>query len=117
MSLQTIIINSPLETKAKDALLKRLEAEGATEAVLADIKASLQEFIDSGFKELGVTADMNDPRAKAIQAEFDEQVAQAQTEYAEELENLNIDAAVAQAKANRALDVVQVNAMKAGLAA
>ncbi len=117
MSLQTIITNSPLEKKEKDALLKRLETEGATEAVLADIKASLQAFIDSGFKELGVTADMSDPRAKAIQAEFDEQVSRAQSELEEELENLNIDAAVAQAKANKALDGIQAGAMKASLAA
>ena len=41
----------------------------------------------------------------------------AQSEYEEELENLNIDAAVAQAKANRSLDVAQAGAMKAGLAA
>ncbi len=117
MSLQTIIINSPLEKKDKDALLKRLETEGASESVLADIKSALQGFIDSGFKELGVAADMNDPRAKAIQTEFDEQVAQAQAEYEEEMENLNIDAAVAQAKANKALDAVQTDAIKAGLAA
>jgi hypothetical protein len=66
MSLQTIISNSPLEKKAKDALLKRLETEGATDSVLADIKASLKEFIDSGFKELGVTADEQKPFKRSL---------------------------------------------------
>lgn len=117
MSLQTIISKSPLSDEDKNALLDRLQEEGATQEVLTAIKASLQEFIDSGFKQLGVEVDPNDPRMKAANDDFNTEIAAAEAEYNEEMENLSIDAAVIQAKANKALDSIQINAMKSQMAA
>jgi len=116
MSLQTIISNSPLEQDEKDFLLQRLDMEGATPEVIASIKTALQEFIDSGFKDLGVAVDPNDPKAQSISDQFKEGVAAAEAEYNEEMENLSIDAAVIQAKTNKTIDTIQINAMKASMA-
>ena len=117
MSLQTIVSESPLAQEEKDFLLQRLEMEGATPDVVASIKAALQEYIDAGFKTLGVELDPNDPKVQAAQQQFDTDVATAEAEYNEELENLTIDAAVVQAKANKASDGVQASAIKAEMAA
>ena len=117
MSLQTIVSGSPLAQEEKDFLLQRLEMEGATPDVVASIKAALQEYIDAGFKTLGVAIDPNDPKVQAVQQQFDQDVAAAEAEYNEEMENLTIDAAVAQAKANKAIDGVQAGAIKAQMAA
>lgn len=115
MSLQTIISNSPLEQDEKDFLLQRLEMEGATPEVITAIKAALQDFIDSGFKDLGIALDPNDPKVQSISDQFKAGVAAAEAEYNEEMENLAIDGAVIQAKANKAIDAIQINAMKAGM--
>lgn len=117
MSLQTIVSGSPLKQEEKDYLLQRLEMEGATPDVVASIKAALQEYIDAGFKTLGVELDPNDPKVQAVQQEFEAGVAAAEAEYNEELENLTIDAAVTQAKANKAIDGLQAHALKAQMAA
>jgi hypothetical protein len=117
MSLHTIITNSPLSREQKDDFLARLDSEGQTSALLAEIKDALQEFIDSGFKDLGVELDQDDPRVKAANAQFDAAVADAQQEFEENMENVTIDAAVLQAKANKAIDTMQINAMKAQMGA
>lgn len=117
MSLQTIVSSSPLAQEEKDFLLQRLEMEGATPDVVASIKEALQEYIDAGFKTLGVELDPNDPKVQAAQQQFDEDVAAAEAEYNEEMENLTIDAAVAQAKANKAIDNIQASGIKAQMAA
>jgi hypothetical protein len=116
MSLQTIVSNSPLADDVKEALLTELLTDGATDDVVAKIKDALQEYIDSGFKVLGVEADPNDPKVKAAQAAFDEEISAAEAEYNEEMENLSIDAAVIQAKANKDIDTMQISAMKAQMA-
>ena len=117
MSLQTIVTKSPLPQKQKDTLLARLLNEGPTEDVLHEIKTALQSFIDSGFKELGAELDQNDPRIQTVNAQFDADVAEAQSQFEEEIENLKIDAAVAQAKANKSMDTIQIQNMKAKMAA
>lgn len=117
MSLQTIVSDSPLAQEEKDFLLQRLELEGATPDVVASIKEALQEYIDAGFKTLGVALDPNDPKVQSVQQQFEADVAAAEAEYNEELENITIDAAVAQAKANKAIDGIQVSAIKAEMAA
>ena len=117
MSLQTIVSNSPLPDDIKERLLTKLLSDGATDEVVAEIKDALQEYIDAGFKTMGVTADPNDPKVKAAQQAFDEEISAAEAEYNEEMENLSIDAAVIQAKANKDLDTVHIQTLKSGLAA
>lgn len=116
MSLQTIVTGSPLTQDEKDFLLQRLELEGATPDVVAAIKAALQEYIDAGFKTLGVALDPNDPKVQAIQQQFEEDLAAAQSEFTEELENASIDAAIVQAQAGRKLDALQAGAVKMQMA-
>lgn len=117
MSLQTIVTNSPLTQDEKDFLLQRLELEGSTPEVIAAIKEALQEYIDTGFKSLGVTLDPNDPQVQATQQKFQEEVAAAEAEYNEQMENIAIDAAVLQARANKSIDGVQADLVKASIAA
>ena len=117
MSLQTIISNAPLAEDVKERLLTKLLTDGATADIVAEIKDELQAYIDAGFKTLGVQPDPNDPKVKAAQKEFDDEVAAATAEYNEEMENLSIDAAVLQAKANKDIDSMQADAIKASIAA
>jgi len=117
MSLQTIITDSPLSAEDKKALLDRLQSEGATADVVGSIKEALQEYIDAGFKTLGIEADPNDPGVVAAQKHFDEEVASAEAEYNEEVENATIDAAVVQAQANKAIEGLEVDTIKAKMAA
>lgn len=117
MSLQTIISSSPLSDTDKKALLNRLQTEGATPDVVGSIKEALQEYIDAGFKTLGVEVDPNDPGVAAAQKHFDDEVASAEAEYNEEVENATIDAAVVQAQANKAIEGLEVDTIKAKMAA
>lgn len=117
MSLQTIVTNAPLDEEVKSLLLERLEEEGPTDDVIASIKAALQEHIDAGFKTLGISVDPNDPVIQKAEEEFTETVQKAEAEFNEKMEDLSIDAAVAQAKANKQLDALQVQAIRAQLAA
>ncbi len=117
MSLQTILTDAPIAEDVKAELLARFTNEGATPDVVAAIKAALQEYIDTGFKTLGIELDPNDPQVKAAQQQFDTDVAAAEAEYTEEMENLSIDAAVVQAQANKALDTMQADALKAQMTA
>lgn len=117
MSLQTIVQNAPLDAGVKQGLLAQIANDGDTPETRAIVKDALQEYIDAGFKKLGVELDPNDPKVKAITDELNTAIDEAESELAEELENLNIDAAVAQARANKTLDGIQVDAMKANLAA
>lgn len=117
MSLQTIVQNAPLDPKVKQGLLAQLAADGDTPETRAVVKDALQEYIDAGFKKLGVELDPNDPKVQAVTEQLNAAMDDAENELNEELENLNIDAAVAQAKANRALDGIQADAAKAALAA
>jgi hypothetical protein len=117
MSLQTIVQNAPLDPAAKQALLAQIANDGDTPETRAVVKDALQEYIDAGFKKLGVELDPNDPKVQAITAQLNASLDEAENELNEELENLNIDAAVAQAKANKALDGIQIDAMKASLTA
>ncbi len=115
MSLQTILTDAPIADDVKAELLARLSEEGATPDVVAAIKTALQEYIDAGFKTLGIELDPNDPQVQAAQKQFDTDVAAAEAEYTEEMENLSIDAAVVQAQGNKALDGLQASALKAQL--
>jgi len=117
MSLQTIVSESPLSAEDKKELLQRLELEGATPDVVAAIKAALQDYIDSGFKTLGIEPDPNDPRIQAIQSKLEQDIAAVHDEYTEELENLSIDAAVAQAQGNKKVEKLQVDLVKMQMAA
>ncbi len=117
MSLQTIVTNAPLDEDVKQALLERLEEEGATDDVIAAIKAALQEHIDAGFKTLGIEVDPNDPVIQKAGADFTKAVTQASTTFEEKMEDLSIDGAVAQAKANKKLETIQVQAIRAQLTA
>ncbi|MEK7632831.1 MAG: hypothetical protein AAB473_03495 [Patescibacteria group bacterium] len=117
MSLQTIISSSPLSDADKKALLNRLQAEGATPDVVGSIKEALQEYIDAGFKTLGVEADPNNPSVISAQQHFDEEVASAEAEYNEDVENATIDAAVAQAQTNKAIEALEADTIKAKIAA
>lgn len=117
MSLQTIVTNAPLAEDVRAYLLERIEKEGATEDVLATVKEALQAYIDAGFKAEGVVIDNDHPTVVAAQQTFAEEVADATAEFTEETENLAIDAAVEQAKANKALDRLQAGAVKAQMAA
>jgi hypothetical protein len=117
MSLQTIISSSPLAEDQKEFLLQRLELEGATPAVITSIKESLQEYIDAGFKKLGVELDQNDSAVKAVQQKFQADITAAEAEYNEELENVSIDTAISQAKANKGLNAIQVDTIKASIGA
>ncbi len=117
MSLQTILTDAPIAEDVKAGLLARLDDEGATPDVIKAIKDALQEYIDTGFKTLGIELDPNDPKVKAAQQQFNADVAEAEAEYTEEMENLSIDAAVVQAQANKNLDTMQADALKAQMAA
>lgn len=117
MSLQTILTDAPIAEDVKAELLERLDAEGATPDVVAAIKSALQEYIDAGFKTLGIELDPNDPKVQAAQKQFDDDVAAAEAEYTEEMENLAIDAAVVQVQGNKALDGLQASALTSALKA
>jgi hypothetical protein len=117
MSLQTIVQNAPLDPKTKQSLLDQIANDGDTPETRAVVKDALQDYIDAGFKKLGVELDANDPKVQTVTNQLNAAMNDAENELNEELENLNIDAAVAQAKANKALDGIQVGAMKANLAA
>ena len=117
MSLQTIVSSSPLSDADKKALLNRLQTEGATLDVVGSIKEALQEYIDAGFKTLGIEADPNDPGVVAAQKHFDEEVASAEAEYNEEIENAAIDAAVVQAQMNKVIENLEVDTIKTKMAA
>lgn len=117
MSLQTIVQNAPLDPKVKQGLLAQLANDGDTPETRAIVKDALQEYIDAGFKKLGVELDPNNPKVQAVTNQLNSALDDAENELQEELENLNVDAAVAQAKANRSLDGLQAGAMKASLAA
>lgn len=117
MSLQTIVSNAPLADDIKEYLLTKLLADGPTEEVVTEIKDALQAYIDSGFKTMGIQIDPNDPAVKAANDEFTREVEDAKAEYEEEMENLTIDAAVIQAKANKDIDAMQADALKAQMAA
>ncbi len=116
MSLQTIVSNAPLAEDVKERLLTKLLSDGATEDVVAEIKYELQAYIDAGFKTMGVEVDAQDPRVKAANDAFTKEIAAAQAEYNEEIEDLNIDAAVIQASANKDIDAIQADALKAQMA-
>ncbi|MFA6017940.1 MAG: hypothetical protein WCT28_01105 [Patescibacteria group bacterium] len=117
MSLQTIVQNAPLAADVKKMLLDRIASEGETPELTEDVKVALQDYIDAGFKTLGVELDPNDPKVQAVATELNEELDAVEEEYNEELENLNIDAAVAQAKGNRDIDGLEADAFKAKMAA
>lgn len=112
MSLQTIVSNAPLADDVKAQLLARLAEEGNTEEVVAAIKVALQDHIESGFKALGVTLDPSDPQVKAIDDKFKAEVAAAEKDYNDKMDDLSIDAAVIQAQANKEIDTVQAKMVK-----
>ncbi len=116
MSLQTIVTNAPLAEDVRAYLLERIEKEGATADVLATVKEALQAYIDAGFKSEGIEVNAKDPVVVTAQQAFAEEVAEATAEFTEETENLAIDAAVEQAKANKALDRLQANTVRAQMA-
>lgn len=117
MSLQTIVQNAPLDPKVKQGLLDQIANDGDTPETRAVVKDALQEYIDAGFTTLGVELDANDPKVQAVTTQLNASLDEAEAELNEDLENANIDAAVAQAKANKALDGIQASAMRASLAA
>lgn len=117
MSLQTILQKAPLATKTKQTLLNRIAEEGETAEVTQAVKDALQEYIDSGFKTLGVAADPNDPTIASITSTLNNELDAIENELQETLENLSIDAAVTQAKANKMIDTAGIAGMKAKMAA
>lgn len=116
MSLQTIVQDAPIAENEKKNLLDRIAREGSTPEVVTAVREALQSYIDSGFKALGVEPDPNDPKVQAIADQLNADIDEIEAGFEEELENLNIDAAVAQAKANKTLDSVEAQALKAKMA-
>lgn len=116
MSLQTIVTSAPLTDEVKEYLLDRITNEGETADVIATVKEALQEYIDAGFKTMGIEVDPNDPRVVAAKTTRDTEIQSAMDDLDEEIENLSIDAAVVHSQANKSIETLQVNTLKTQLA-
>ncbi|KKW30544.1 MAG: hypothetical protein UY72_C0009G0007 [Candidatus Uhrbacteria bacterium GW2011_GWD2_52_7] len=112
MSLIDIINSSPLADDQKTALVERVEAEGATPDVVADVRAALQEYIDGGFQTLGVEVDVNDPAVKAATEKMEQEIAAAEADFNDSMADIDAEAKAVQQAIVKDADKIQANMIK-----
>lgn len=112
MSLIDIITSSPLAEDKKAELVARIETEGATPEVVADVRAALQEYIDGGFQTLGVHMDPNDPGVKEATEKMEQEIAAAEADFTEKIADVEAEAKAVQQAIVKDADKIQANMIK-----